>query len=41
MLPGLWLQRLTTREPSKDQIQVAIRSLEEVLAMEAEGVNQQ
>lgn len=34
MLPGLWLQRLTTREPSEDQIQVAIRSLEEVLAME-------
>ena len=41
MLPGLWLQRLTTREPSKDQIQVAIRSLEEVLAMEAERVNQE
>jgi len=32
--PGLLLQRLTTREPSIDQIQVAIRSLEEVLAME-------
>lgn len=32
--PGLWLQRLTTKEPSKDQIQVAIRSLEEVLEME-------
>jgi len=40
MLPGLWLQRLTTREPSKEQIQVAIRSLEEVLAMEAEGMSQ-
>ena len=39
MFPGLWLQRLTTREPSKDQIQVAIRSLEEVLAMEK--VNQE
>jgi uncharacterized protein YqhQ len=39
MFPGLRLQRLTTREPSKDQIQVAIRSLEEVLAMEADGVN--
>lgn len=36
MFPGLMLQRLTTREPSKDQIQVAIRSLKEVLAMEAE-----
>lgn len=33
-LPGLWMQRLTTKEPSEDQIQVAIRSLEEVLAME-------
>ncbi len=39
MLPGLWLQRLTTREPSEDQIQVAITSLEEVLAMEADGAN--
>jgi uncharacterized protein YqhQ len=39
MFPGLRLQRLTTREPSKDQIQVAIRSLKEVLAMEADGVN--
>lgn len=34
MQPGLWLQRLTTREPSDDQIEVAIRSLEEALAME-------
>ena len=41
MLPGLWLQRLTTREPSKDQIQVAIRSLKEVLAMETEGADQE
>ena len=40
MSPGLWLQRLTTREPSKDQIQVALRSLREVLAMEADGANQ-
>ena len=39
MLPGLWMQRLTTREPSKDQIQVALRSLREVLAMDAEGAN--
>jgi len=35
--PGLWLQRLTTKEPTKDQIEVAIRSLREVLAME--GIN--
>ena len=40
MFPGLWLQRLTTREPSRDQIQVALRSLKEVLAMEADGANQ-
>ena len=32
--PGLWLQRITTREPSDDQIEVAIRSLTEALAME-------
>ncbi|MEG6585181.1 DUF1385 domain-containing protein [Dendrosporobacter sp. 1207_IL3150] len=30
MAPGLWLQHLTTREPSDDQIEVAIRALEEV-----------
>jgi uncharacterized protein YqhQ len=34
MKPGLWLQRLTTREPSDDQIEVAIRSLGEALSME-------
>jgi uncharacterized protein YqhQ len=34
MQPGLWLQRLTTREPSDDQIEVAIRSLGEALSME-------
>ena len=34
MMPGLWLQRLTTREPSDDQIVVAIRALDEALAME-------
>ncbi len=34
MMPGLWLQRLTTREPSDDQIEVAIRALDEALVME-------
>ncbi len=34
MLPGLWLQRLTTREPSDDQIEVALRALNEAIAME-------
>ncbi len=34
MQPGLWLQRLTTREPSDDQIEVAVRAVHEALAME-------
>lgn len=34
ILPGLLLQRLTTREPSDDQIEVAIRAMEEALARE-------
>ena len=29
--PGLWLQRLTTREPDDSQIEVAIRSMESVI----------
>lgn len=28
--PGLWLQKLTTKEPTDDQIEVAIRALNEV-----------
>ena len=32
--PGLWLQRLTAREPSDDQIEVALRALHEVLELE-------
>jgi len=32
--PGLLLQRITTREPSDDQIEVAIRAMDEALAME-------
>ena len=31
LAPGLWLQRLTTREPTLDQIEVSIRALKEVL----------
>src|SRR5919106_5846671 len=34
LAPGLWLQRLTTREPSLDQIEVSIRALREVLRRE-------
>lgn len=33
--PGLALQRLTTREPDESQIEVAIRSMEEALAVNA------
>lgn len=29
--PGLWFQRITTREPSKDQVEVAIAALRRVL----------
>ncbi len=32
MWPGMQLQRLTTREPTRDQLQVAIAALERVLA---------
>src|SRR5690242_3634270 len=35
LAPGLWLQRLTTREPSLDQLEVSIRALEEVLQLES------
>ncbi len=34
ILPGLLLQRLTTREPSDDQLEVAIRAMDEALTLE-------
>jgi uncharacterized protein YqhQ len=34
LAPGLWLQRLTTRQPSLDQLEVSIRALEQVLERE-------
>jgi uncharacterized protein YqhQ len=34
LAPGLWLQRLTTREPTLDQLEVSIRALREVLDRE-------
>jgi uncharacterized protein YqhQ len=34
LAPGLWLQRLTTREPSLDQLEVSIRALKDVLHRE-------
>jgi uncharacterized protein YqhQ len=36
LAPGLWLQRLTTREPSLEQLEVSVRALREVLALEEE-----
>jgi uncharacterized protein YqhQ len=38
LAPGLWLQRLTTREPTLDQLEVSIRALREVLKLE-EGLS--
>ncbi len=35
--PGLWLQRVTTSEPSDDQLEVALAALREALVMENEG----
>ena len=32
--PGLWLQRITTQPPSDDQIECAIRALEEAMELE-------
>ncbi len=34
LAPGLWLQRLTTREPTPEQLEVSIRALKEVLRIE-------
>jgi uncharacterized protein YqhQ len=34
LAPGLWLQRLTTREPTLDMLEVSIRALREVLLLE-------
>ena len=34
MTPGLWLQKITTRQPDPGQIQVAVAAFEEVLRRE-------
>jgi uncharacterized protein YqhQ len=36
VLPGLTLQRITTKEPSDDQLEIAIRALKE--ALELDGI---
>ena len=33
--PGLWLQKLTTRQPDDDQIEVAIHAMETAIAADA------
>jgi uncharacterized protein YqhQ len=35
--PGIWLQNLTTKEPSDDQLEVAIHALKESLKLEPES----
>jgi uncharacterized protein YqhQ len=35
LAPGLWLQRLTTRQPTLDQIEVSIQALQNVLERES------
>ena len=37
MAPGIWLQKITTREPDVGQIEVAVSSFKEVLRREAEA----
>lgn len=34
--PGLWLQRITTKQPSDDQTEIAIRALDGAMALEKE-----
>ena len=37
MQPGLWLQRITTKQPSADQLEVAIRAFEAVVPSDVLG----
>ena len=37
LAPGLWLQRLTTRQPTLDQIEVSIQALKDVLEREEQA----
>jgi uncharacterized protein YqhQ len=39
-LPGIWMQNLTTREPSDDQLEVAVYALNESLKLEPEPAAQ-
>jgi len=37
MAPGIWLQKITTREPDVGQLEIAVSSFKEVLRREAEA----
>jgi uncharacterized protein YqhQ len=37
MVPGLWLQKITTKPPDRGQIEIAIASFNEVLRREREA----
>jgi uncharacterized protein YqhQ len=41
LAPGMWLQRLTTRQPTLDQLEVSIRALREVLHLEESRVDRE
>ena len=41
ILPGLWIQRLTTQEPTEDQIEVALQALSRVLDLEGQSLDSQ
>jgi uncharacterized protein YqhQ len=36
--PGMWLQRITTRQPGDDQVEVAIKALEGALELDGAEV---
>ena len=37
-MPGLWLQNITTQEPDDEQLEVAIKALNESLKLEPQAV---
>ena len=38
MAPGIWLQKITTQQPDRSQIEIAVTSFKELLRREAEAV---
>jgi uncharacterized protein YqhQ len=34
--PGLWLQRITTKNPADDQVEISIHALQGAMALEKE-----